>query len=195
MEALNTKSAFLKPKAMKFCQNGKIRHWHLVEAHNVVAGIAYDTNKKSFLLVKQFRPAVYYNKYLRYNNMNDLSSSEAEKFGCTYELCAGLLDKPKLTAKETMKEEFLEELGYDVPLDCIKQISDYTMHTGLIGNKCTIFIAFINDSMKSSIHKGGGIDDENIEMCWISLNKSRKFVMDDTKHIPPVIITPHLIAF
>ena len=214
---------------MKYSQNGKVKHWHLVESRSVVAGIAFDKKKNSFLLVKQFRPPVYYNNTLRYqlelqkqkqkqsltqtnaknktnsdnnatnssqtdSNINynskikDLSSKEAEKVGCTYELCAGLLDKPQLTAKETMKEEYLEELGYDVPLENIQEITNYTMHTGLIGNNCTLFLAFIDDSMKSNEFNGGGIDDENIELIWLPVKKSKQFLMDKNKNVHPGLL-------
>ena len=117
--------------------------------------------------------------------IKDLNSEEAQIAGCTYELCAGLLDKPQLTAKETMKEEYLEELGYDVPLENIQQVTNYTMHTGLIGNTCTLFLAFIDDSMKSKDFKGGGIDDENIELVWLPIDESKEFIMDKNKHIHP----------
>ena len=34
-------------------------------------------------------------------------------------------------------------------------------------------------------HKGGGIDTEHIEICWLPLKESKKFVLDTEQNIPP----------
>lgn len=112
---LTEPSKYVITKSISFEQNGKKRRWHLVEAYDCVAGIAFDKDKSSFLLVKQFRPAVFYsnlkrklketnangnvnkNKNKNENNkiaINDTNSDDYKDIeGCTYELCAGLLDK------------------------------------------------------------------------------------------------------
>lgn len=45
--------------------------------------------------------------------------------GVTYELCAGLVDKPNLTLEEIARQEVLEECGYDVPASKLKRITSY----------------------------------------------------------------------
>lgn len=45
--------------------------------------------------------------------------------GVTIELCAGILDNAKLGAKETAKQEVLEECGYDVPLENFQYVISY----------------------------------------------------------------------
>lgn len=45
--------------------------------------------------------------------------------GVTYELCAGLVDKPHLSLEEIARQEVLEECGYDVPADKLRRITSY----------------------------------------------------------------------
>ena len=45
--------------------------------------------------------------------------------GVTYELCAGLVDKPNLTLEEIARQEVLEECGYDVPVTKLRKITSY----------------------------------------------------------------------
>lgn len=45
--------------------------------------------------------------------------------GVTYELCAGLVDKPDLSLEEIARQEILEECGYDVPVSKLRKITSY----------------------------------------------------------------------
>lgn len=45
--------------------------------------------------------------------------------GVTYELCAGLVDKPNLSLEEIARQEILEECGYDVPVTKLRRITSY----------------------------------------------------------------------
>lgn len=47
--------------------------------------------------------------------------------GVTYELCAGLVDKPNLSLEEIARQEVLEECGYDVPASKLKRITSYRL--------------------------------------------------------------------
>lgn len=47
--------------------------------------------------------------------------------GVTYELCAGLVDKPDLSLEEIARQEVLEECGYDVPASKLKRITSYRL--------------------------------------------------------------------
>ena len=74
---------------------------------------------KDFLLVSQFRPALYF-------GASPLSKSTIDPSAlgnwlncivfvtCSYELCAGLVDDPKRSREQVMADEIREELGYDV---------------------------------------------------------------------------------
>lgn len=45
--------------------------------------------------------------------------------GVTYELCAGLVDKPDLSLEEIARQEILEECGFDVPVTKLRKITSY----------------------------------------------------------------------
>lgn len=57
--------------------------------------------------------------------------------GVTYELCAGIVDKPHLSLEEIACQEVLEECGYEVPVSKLRRITSYrcgstpSTHTGV----------------------------------------------------------------
>ncbi|MDA3968280.1 NUDIX domain-containing protein [Helicobacter ibis] len=159
-------SKYINPIRMIFKDNGKRRVWDIIEVHNSVATLLYHKDKDSFIFVKQFRPAVY---------LKEHKDSTHQECGYTYELCAGLMDKEK-SAKQTAKEEILEECGYDVKLDNINEITEFYTAVGFAGSKQVLFYAIIDDSMK--VNNGGGIDDENIEIIFIKKQEVRNFIFD-----------------
>jgi len=85
---------YISTSLATFTQNGKNRDWEVVQAHDSVAILLYHREKKAFILVKQFRPAVYL------NNQN----------GMTVELCAGIVDK-NLSLVSIAQEE-IEEASF-----------------------------------------------------------------------------------
>ena len=188
----NGKSVFVTPKRMKFKQNGRDRKWDLVESMGAVAALCYHSEKKSFLFVKQFRPPVYYQRMKdgtindnNNNNDNDNNNdNKGHQVGCTVECIAGLLDKPNKSPLETVQEELIEEVGYKVPSENIEFIANYRSAVGILGTKTTIYFAKIEESMKCG--DGGGSIEENecIELIWIPVKTSRKFVLENDD-IPP----------
>ena len=54
-------SKFITTSLATYQQNGVEKSWEIVEAHDSVAILIYHKQKESFVLVKQFRPAVYLN--------------------------------------------------------------------------------------------------------------------------------------
>jgi len=74
-----------------------------------------------------FFTAVYISKARSANN--GLNPARIENgtisgdVGVTYELCAGILDKPEASIAEVAKQEVLEECGYDVPLENLELIT------------------------------------------------------------------------
>ena len=123
--------------------------------------------KDAFLLVKQFRAPVY---------LND------ESHLCTYELCAGIIDK-EISLAQIVKEEIDEECGYDVALESIEKITSFYTNVGVSGGCQSLFFATINESMK--IHNGGGINDEEIDLMFLPLNKIEEFLYDESKAKTP----------
>ncbi len=153
-------SKYIKPYRLTFEKDGKRRDWEVVDTHDSVAVLIYHTQKDAFVLVKQFRPAVY------------LKNDD----GYTVELCAGLVDKDKSFIQIT-KEEILEECGYDVPLEKIKKITSFYTAVGFAGGEQTLFFAEIDDDMK--VNEGGGIDEEEIEVVYLPVSQAEDFIFDE----------------
>lgn len=97
--------------------------------------------------------------------------------GCTYELCAGIVDK-SVSLEQIAKEEVLEETGYDVPLSNIEYVNAYYSSIGHTGSKQTMFYCEVTDDMM--VHKGGGneYEGELIEVVDVSLEDGMKLAMN-----------------
>ena len=142
-------------------QNGIAKDWEIVKAHDSVAILIYHRERGCFILVKQFRPAVYLH--------ND--------DGMTIELCAGIVDK-NLSLQEIAHEEIEEECGYRVPLEKVEKITAFYTSVGFAGSIQTLYYAEVYDDMKVS--EGGGIDNEMIEVIEMPLTEARAFIYDES---------------
>ena len=165
-----THGHFVKPVRLHYQQNGEQRTWEAVKCHDSVAILLYHREKDAFLLVKQFRPAVHMNH---------------PEHLCTYELCAGLVDKD-VPLEQIAKEEIDEECGFDVPIEKICKISSFFTNVGVSGNRQHLFYAEISHSM--NIHAGGGVHTEDIILDYIPLGSAREFIYDETKAKTPGLI-------
>ncbi len=151
---------FIKAGLVSYKQNGIAKTWEVVEAHDSVAVLIYHKEHKSFILVQQFRPAVYM----------------GNKNGLTVELCAGIVDK-NLSLAEIASEEITEECGYLAPLNKIERITEVNSAVGFAGSKQTIFYVEVDESMHVS--DGGGIDNELIEVVKIPVNEVKEFIYNE----------------
>lgn len=158
---------YIKPLKIKFTQNGISKTWEAVRSHDSVSILLYHIERKAFLLVKQFRIPVY---------LNDKSI----KF--TYELCAGLIDKDK-SIEEIAIEEIDEECGYCVKIENLQKVTSFFTNVGISGGCQHLFFAKINESMK--IHEGGGVNDEQIELYFLPIEKSDELIFDESKAKTP----------
>lgn len=152
---------FIHSSFATYRQNGKEKTWEIVEAHDSVAILLYHKDKDAFVLVKQFRPAVYLQN-------ND---------GLTVELCAGIVDK-KLSLVEIAKEEIEEECGYAVATENIEKITSFHTSVGFAGSKQTLYYAEVDKSMKVS--EGGGIDDEQIEVIYLPTSEAKALIYNES---------------
>lgn len=155
-----TNAKFIATSFATYEQNGKAKSWEIVKAHDSVAILLYHKEKHAFVLVKQFRPAVYLN-----NN-----------HGTTIELCAGIVDK-KLSLAQIAQEEMEEECGYAVNVEAIEKITSFHTSVGFAGSKQMLYYAQVDDSMKVS--EGGGVDDEEIEVIYLSVEEAKAFIYDE----------------
>ncbi len=151
---------FIATSFATYEQDGIKKSWEVVQAHDSVAILIYHKEKDAFVLVKQFRPAVYLN--------ND--------DGMTVELCAGIVDK-KLSLVEIAKEEIEEECGYAVPLQNIERITSFYTSVGFAGSKQILYFTQVDDSMKVS--EGGGVDHEQIEVLYLPIDEAQNLIYDE----------------
>jgi len=163
------KPKFIKPRLLDFSIDNKRRTWEVLEVYDSVAILLYHKKKDSFVLVKQFRPAVF------------LKNQD----GYTYELCAGLVDKEK-SLTQIAKEEILEECGYDIPLSSIEKITEFYTSVGFAGGKQTLFYAEVDDKYKVS--EGGGIDEEDIEVIYLPIKEAKEFMYNESKTKTPGLL-------
>lgn len=161
-----SESRFLKPFRISFERKNKEIIWDCVEAHDSVSALIYHKDKKAFLFVKQFRPSVWYWE----------SKNHIKENGYTYELCAGLMDK-NLSPEQTIKEEIFEETGYRV--NDVRFICSSFSSLGFAACKQKMYYAEVDDSMKEG--EGGGIQDEDIEVVYVSEDEILDFIYDENK--------------
>ncbi len=152
---------YVKPVQLCYVQNGQTRVWEAVQCHDGVSALLYHTDKKAFLLVKQFRAPVHMNH---------------PQYTYTHELCAGIVDK-NVSLEQVIKEEIYEECGFDVPLDHICKVSSFFTNVGISGNQQHLFYVTIDDSMK--VNEGGGIHSEQIILTYVPLAEAKQFVFNE----------------
>ncbi|XP_015245707.1 PREDICTED: uridine diphosphate glucose pyrophosphatase [Cyprinodon variegatus] len=199
-----TESNYLKPFRVHYNQNGTKKSWDFMRTHDSVSVLIFNTTSHCFILVKQFRPAVY---MCEWEKAKTKTSQEAEKTeegeasesqegpsasagespsqwppasaGVTYELCAGLVDKPDLSLEEIARQEVLEECGYDVPASKLKRITSYRSGVGVTGSKQTMFYAEVSDDNCVSAGGGEPREGELIEVVKVPLHEAMTFAYDE----------------
>jgi UDP-sugar diphosphatase len=184
------KSQWIKPYRLKYSQNDIERTWDGLVTHPSVSCVIYNKSRNCIVLVKQFRPVVYICQLLEESSnqsdiQNSLNNIDWSKKGThdsfTYELCAGLCDKNGLSLEETVKEEILEECGYQVDAKNIYKISACRTGVGLTGSLHTIFYTEVTDMMK--VNEGGGNTHEGefIEVLDLDCSKINELLYDIKK--------------
>ncbi|KAM6915732.1 uridine diphosphate glucose pyrophosphatase NUDT14 [Xenentodon cancila] len=205
-----SESNYLKPFRVNYSQNGTKKSWDFMRTHDSVSVLIFNTTSHCFILVKQFRPAVYMCEWEKAKMQPpqaaeksedgsaeaaataaepqaDQPASEGESAspwppasaGVTYELCAGLVDKPDLSLEEIARQEVLEECGYDVPASKLKRITSYRSGVGVTGAKQTMFYAEVSDD--NCVGAGGGEPHEGelIEVVKVPLHEAMTFAYNE----------------
>ncbi|KAJ9517013.1 hypothetical protein QJQ45_002526 [Haematococcus lacustris] len=191
-------SMFIKPASVFYEFDGRRKRWDVVENHPSVGAVLYHKGLQCFLIVRQFRPAVYATE-LRAAPLNSLPAP-SRVVGFTYELCAGLVDKAKsvkqLDGDPDLDKDFkdfaasrpalyaaqangcVEGLGFEVPLERIHDLGSSVSSAGTSGARHAMFYAEVDDSMRASA--GGGLQDHNecIEVLALPLDSTPAFVLD-----------------
>ncbi|XP_072895535.1 uridine diphosphate glucose pyrophosphatase NUDT14 isoform X2 [Hemitrygon akajei] len=203
MQTNERRCTFGRTKEVRVYMNGVRKEWDFMKTHDSVSVLIYHPMRDSFVLVKQFRPAfklidvfplaVYACECARQGilPMADAVSMDADpqarvpvqplpaSAGITYELCAGIVDKPGLSLEETAKEEIQEECGYRVPLESLQKITSYRSGVGLTGANHTMFYVEVSDDMHMGTDGGKPEEGELIEVVHLPRKDWQTFVLDE----------------
>ena len=156
---------FIEPVCIYYERDGKELRWEAVKAHDSVAILLYHPKKRSFVLVKQFRPALYMQQGLEFS----------------YELCAGIVDKDK-SLEEIAKEEVIEETGFVAKN--LQKITSFYTSVGFAGSRQTLYYAEVEER----ISEGGGIEDEKIEVVFLPIEEMEEFMFNESKPKTPGLL-------
>jgi len=140
------KSKLIQVKKILFELNGKNNEQIYIKGPDSVHILIVDTNLNKFVLVKQPRLPLFIE----------------HKKEFTIETCAGTVDKDK-SIDQIAKEEVIEETGYS-PDKFIKIGEAFSATKS--SEKKHLYLCFSN----KKISKGGGVDDENIDLVYMDLD-------------------------
>ncbi|XP_014447725.1 uridine diphosphate glucose pyrophosphatase isoform X1 [Tupaia chinensis] len=176
-------------------QNGTQKSWDFMKTHDSVTVLMFDSSRRSLVLVKQFRPAVYAREMERRfpgclaaageGGPQELQPALPGSAGVTFELCAGLIDQPGLSLEEVACKEAWEECGYRLVPSDLRHVSTYRSGVGLTGSMQTMFYAEVTDAQRSG--PGGGLAEEGelIEVVHLPLGAAQAFA--DNPDVPKTL--------
>ncbi|MDT3413170.1 GDP-mannose pyrophosphatase NudK [Kosakonia cowanii] len=138
-------------------QNGEvIRHKREVyDRGNGATILLYNREKKSVVLIRQFRVAIWVN-----GNEN----------GMLIETCAGLLDDDE--PEVCIRKEAVEETGYQVGE--VRKVFELYMSPGGVTEVVHFFVAEYSDAQRAN--NGGGVEDEDIEVLELPFEQALAMV-------------------
>uniref|UniRef100_A0A8D1V953 Uridine diphosphate glucose pyrophosphatase NUDT14 n=1 Tax=Sus scrofa TaxID=9823 RepID=A0A8D1V953_PIG len=150
--------------------------------------LMFNASRRSLVLVKQFRPAVYAGAVERLfpgslvaadqDRPRELPAALPGSAGVTFELCAGLVDQPGLSLEEVACKEAWEECGYRLAPSDLRRVASYKSGIGLTGSSQTMFYAAVTDAQRGG--PGGGLAEEGelIEVVHLPLDGAQAFADD-----------------
>lgn len=138
-------------------KNGEvIRHKREVyDRGNGATILLYNPDKKSVVLIRQFRVATWVNG-------ND--------DGRLIETCAGLLDNDE--PEVCIRKEAIEETGYAVGE--VSKVFELYMSPGGVTEIVHFFVARYDDSLRAN--NGGGVEDEDIDVLELPFTRALEMV-------------------
>uniref|UniRef100_A0A8D2BHY9 Uridine diphosphate glucose pyrophosphatase NUDT14 n=1 Tax=Sus scrofa TaxID=9823 RepID=A0A8D2BHY9_PIG len=181
-------SPYLRPLTLHYRQNGTQKSWDFVKTHDSVTLLMFNASRRSLVLVKQFRPAVYAGAVERLfpgslvaadqDRPRELPAALPGSAGVTFELCAGLVDQPGLSLEEVACKEAWEECGYRLAPSDLRRVASYKSGIGLTGSSQTMFYAAVTDAQRGG--PGGGLAEEGelIEVVHLPLDGAQAFADD-----------------
>ena len=134
--------------------------------------LLYNTDKKTVILTRQFRMPTYIN---------------GNEDGMMIEACAGLLDSDDPATAIIRETE--EETGYK--LTHIEKVFEAYMSPGSVTEILYFFIAEYSD--KTEKLEGGGIDNEDIDVLEVTIEKALAMIKaGEIKDAKTIILIQHL---
>lgn len=179
-------SPYLKPLRMKYTQDSREKYWDILQIHDSVSIIIFNTTQKKLVFIKQFRPPCYFASVPKKLGDIDVAKYPAS-LGLCLELCAGIVDKNK-TIEEIAREEVIEECGYDVPVSLFEKVNCYKSGVGSASALQTLFYVEVTDDMR--IHAGGGADSEGelIEVIEMNIQEVKDYLNSEKIQSPPSLL-------
>ncbi|KAJ8984030.1 hypothetical protein NQ317_012254 [Molorchus minor] len=166
-------SFYTAPCTMYYKQNDKQRKWNIFAERNGVVIIVYNKTKDVLVLVKQFRPSVYFQQIPDKDRQEKVDTAKhPAKIGITLEWCAGLEDKV-IPTDQIAKEEILEECGYEVTLDQLEKIGTIKNLSTTTGARSTFYYCEVTEEMR--VNEGGGEQGENCEVLEMPVEDVIKY--------------------
>ncbi|ENR0236095.1 TPA: GDP-mannose pyrophosphatase NudK [Klebsiella aerogenes] len=133
-----------------------VRHKREVyDRGNGATVLLYNPNKQSVVLVRQFRVATWVN---------------GNPDGMLIETCAGLLDND--APEVCIRKEAIEETGYQVGE--ARKVFELYMSPGGVTELIHFFIAEYSEAQRAN--RGGGVDDEDIEVLELPFVRALEMV-------------------
>ncbi|XP_036162290.1 uridine diphosphate glucose pyrophosphatase NUDT14 isoform X1 [Myotis myotis] len=188
-------SPYLQPFTLHYRQNGTQKSWDFMKTHDSVTILLFNSSRRSLVLVKQFRPAVYMSEVER-RFPGSLAAVDADRpqvlpealpgsAGVMYELCAGIVDQPGLSLEEVACKEAWEECGYRLAPADLRRVATYKAGVGLTGSSQTMFYAEVTDAQRGG--PGGGLAEEGelIEVVHLPLGGAQAF--SDNPDVPKTL--------
>uniref|UniRef100_A0A383V9A4 Nudix hydrolase domain-containing protein n=1 Tax=Tetradesmus obliquus TaxID=3088 RepID=A0A383V9A4_TETOB len=176
-QPLTSPSQFVRPTSLLFQQAGRERRWDAVQAHESVAAMLHNSQLDAFIVVRQFRPAIY---AVRWRAAKAAGLPEPPPAaGLSYELCAGILDKPGKSAEQVCCEEILEEVGYRVsPQQLACCAGSVISSAGVTGAPQAVFFAQVDESMRARAGGGTMAASERVEALSLPVAAVDAFIAD-----------------
>ena len=177
-------SNFISTSSLLFELDGRKRRWDCARSHASVSCVIYHRERKSALVVRQFRPAVWAAALADAQEEGAGGRDAAPpplEAGLTFELCAGILDKDA-TLEVTAAEEVAEECGFRVRPGDLRKIASYHSAIGISGARHTVFAVSVDDSDALESGASGGVasDGEAIEVVALPLSSFDPFCADNS---------------
>nr|CAB3264486.1 uridine diphosphate glucose pyrophosphatase-like [Phallusia mammillata] len=175
-------SMYIKPWRVNYIQAGKKKIWDYMINHDSVAICIYNKSSQNFVMVKQFRPAVYMADVNR-NEKNGVAEKVPFSSGITLELCAGIIDRDESPDK-IAQSEVLEETGFKIDLENLELICKFRTAVGTGGAIQWLYYTEVDDSMKVTEGGGSEFEGELIDLHYLKLEDVDAFINDkDCAHI------------